>query len=186
MHHRRTASRSTTRGMSALVAAGLLAATLASCAPAGQDAGTDEASNKGDQTIDMKIADDIEARLAQYAPTPLEADLSALTEQDRQVLDLLVQASRKLDEVFLRQVWVGNPELRDRLEGPRPAPSAPDVKAALDYYRINFGPWDRLAGFEPFIGTMEHPEGAGFYPVDMTARRIQRVGRRRTRTRRTP
>jgi len=164
MHHRRTASRSTTRRMSALAAAGLLAATVVSCAPAGQDAGTDEASNQGDQTFDMKIADDVQERLDQYAPTPLEADLSALTEQDRQVLDLLVQASRKLDQVFLRQVWVGNPELRDQLE----AATGPEAEAALDYYRINFGPWDRLAGFEPFIGTMEHPEGAGFYPVDMT------------------
>jgi hypothetical protein len=155
--------------MSALAAAGLLAATLVSCAPAGQDAGTDEASNQGDQTLDMKIADDVQARLDQYAPTPLEADLSALTEQDRQVLDLLVQASRKLDQVFLRQVWVGNPELRDRLEAAASgADAGPKVQAALDYYRINFGPWDRLASFEPFIGAMEHPEGAGFYPVDMT------------------
>ncbi len=169
MHHRRTASRPTTRGMGALAAAGLLAATIVSCAPAGQDAGSDAASNaQGDQTLDMKIADDVQARLDQYAPTPLEADLSALTDQDRQVLDLLVQASKKLDEVFLRQVWVGNPALREKLEAATQSGGDAKARAALDYFKINFGPWDRLAAFEPFIGTMEHPEGAGFYPVDMT------------------
>jgi hypothetical protein len=31
-----------------------------------------------------------------------------------------------------------------------------------------FGPWDRLADFEPFIGNLSHPKGAGFYPEDMT------------------
>jgi len=166
MHRHRIAARTTPFGLTALLAAGLLATSLTGCSPAGDQPGAEETQAAGgDQASNMKIADDIEQRLAQYAPTPLTADLSALSDQDRQVLDLLVQASQKLDEVFLRQAWVGNPDLRDRLE----AASGPKAKAALEYFRINFGPWDWLAGLEPFIGTMEHPKGAGFYPVDMTA-----------------
>jgi hypothetical protein len=61
------------------------------------------------QAPDMQIAPDVEQRLAKFSPTPLEADLSSLSAEDRKVLDLLVQAARQMDEIFLRQVWVGNP-----------------------------------------------------------------------------
>src|SRR6187399_145021 len=43
-----------------------------------------------------------------FAPTEITADLSRLSAGDRQVLGKLVQASRVLDAVFLRQVWSGN------------------------------------------------------------------------------
>ena len=88
-----------------------------------------------------KIVPDIEKRLAQFAPTPLEADLSALSPEDRQVLDLLVEAARLMNEIFLRQAWAGNPALREELAGwqgrARPRPPASTSS-------INFGPWDRL------------------------------------------
>ena len=31
-----------------------------------------------------------------------------------------------------------------------------------------FGPWDRFADLEPFLGDQPHPPGAGYYPEDMT------------------
>jgi hypothetical protein len=117
----------------------------------------------------MDIVPDIEERLAQFASTRLEADLSALSAEDRQVLELLVQAAQLLDEVFLRQAWVGNPAFRDRLQGLE----GDGVEAAWEYYKINFGPWDRLAAFEPFIDDRPHPQGAGYYPADMTKAELE-------------
>jgi hypothetical protein len=117
----------------------------------------------------MEIVPDIESRLAQFAPTRLEADLSALSREDREVLDLLVQAAQVLDEVFLRQVWVGNPAFRDRLQGL----AGEGVEAAWEYYQIHFGPWDRLAASEPFIGDRPHPPGAGYYPVDLSPAELE-------------
>jgi hypothetical protein len=137
-----------------------------SCAPAEE---TEAPETTPTEETEMDIVPDIEERLAQFAPTTLEADMSALSDEDRQVLDLLVQAAQLMDEIFLRQVWVGNPELRDRLQGLE----GEGTEAAWDYYRINFGPWDRLAAFEPFIGDRPHPEGAGYYPVDMTAQELE-------------
>ncbi|MBV8200240.1 MAG: hypothetical protein JOZ15_06420 [Acidobacteria bacterium] len=108
--------------------------------------------------------DDVEKRVAQFSPTPLSADLSALGEQERQVLGELAAAARPLDQVFLRQAWAGNPELRRQLA----ADQGPHAAAALDYFDINFGPWDRLAEWQPFIGDKPRPAGAGFYPEDLT------------------
>ena len=45
----------------------------------------------------------------------------------------------------------------------------PKAAAARDFFAVNFGPWDRLDGNAPFVqGVGPKPEGAGFYPRDMT------------------
>ncbi len=143
------------------------AAGLAACSPADRSDGS-AAPSQTAQTAgggsEMEIAPDIAKRVAQYAPTPVEADLSALSPQDKDVLATLVKASKLMDEIFLRQVWTGNPDLRTRLQGLQ----GPLAEPARQYFEINFGPWDRLGSFEPFIGHKVHPEGAGYYPEDMT------------------
>lgn len=113
---------------------------------------------------ELKIVSDIEKRVAQFAPTPLHADLSGLAAEDRQVLDKLVQASKLLNEVYLRQAWTGNPAMREQLR----SYTGPHAAAAREYFDINFGPWDRLAERQPFIGDKPHPKGAGYYPEDLT------------------
>ncbi len=152
-----------------LAAIAFAAAALAACKPADRaDAPADRESTQaapaagGDS--EMEITPDIAQRVAQYALTPVKADLSALSQEDRQVLATLVQASKLMDEIFLRQVWTGNPDLEHRLQGLQ----GPLAEPARQYFRINFGPWDRLASFEPFVGHHPHPEGAGYYPEDMT------------------
>ncbi len=112
----------------------------------------------------LAVAADVEARVTQFARTPLTAELSGLPESEIRALGELIAASRFLDEVYLRQVWTGNPALRDQVF----AYDGPHTAAAREYYAINFGPWDRLKGFEPFIGSTPHPEGAGFYPEDLS------------------
>jgi Peptidase family M49 len=114
--------------------------------------------------VEVRPVDDVERRVAQFRPTPLSADLSALGEQERRVLAELVAAARPLDQVFLRQAWAGNPEMRRRLG----AYHGPHAAATLDYFDINFGPWDRLAEWQPFVGDRPRPAGAGFYPEDLT------------------
>jgi hypothetical protein len=135
----------------------LMVAVLLGCAPAAQE----EAVKSTDGPT---VASDVTERLAQFVPTDLVADVSSLSEDELEVLDLLVEAARSMDEIFLRQVWQGNPELQAELQGVE----GPDMDAARAYFTVNFGPWDRLDEMAPFIGDMAHPPGAGYYPVDMT------------------
>ena len=111
-----------------------------------------------------RIVSDIEKRVAQFAPTPLHADLSDLSPGDRKVLDKLVEAARLMNEIFLRQAWAGNPAMREELK----SYAGPHAAAAREYFAINFGPWDRLAEREPFLGDKVRPKGAGYYPEDLT------------------
>ena len=45
---------------------------------------------------------------ARFAPTDIGADLSKLSAADRKVLAKLVDASKVIDALFLRQAWAGN------------------------------------------------------------------------------
>jgi hypothetical protein len=144
----------------ALAIASLLA--VAGCGvPSSEEPG--DGDTAGDE---LAVVEDIEARLQRFAPTELNADLSGVPEGERAVLVELIHAGRRMDEIFLRQVWTGNPELELRIE------DRPEV--VRTYFDVSFGPWDRLDEMEPWLGTMEHPVGAGYYPVDMTKEEFER------------
>ena len=121
-------------------------------------------------TAGIEIVSDVEERLGWYAPVTLDADLSTLDESEREVLDLLIEASRPMSEIFLRQAWGGNPEMRQRLG----AVSGPLADAARSYFEVNVGPWDRFEAFEPFLGDRARPEGGGHYPEDASREEIER------------
>ncbi len=99
---------------------------------------------------------------ARFAPTDIGADISKLAPADRQVLAKLVEASKLIDAIFLRQVWGGNDATL--LDLSRDA--SPEGRARLHYFLINKGPWSRLDHNQPFVpGVPEKPAGANFYPA---------------------
>ena len=100
---------------------------------------------------------------ARFAPTDISADLSALSPADRRVVAKLVEASKIVDALFLRQAWAGNDAmLLDLVRDQSPA-----GRARLHYFLINKGPWSRLDHNQPFIaGAPPKPAGANFYPGD--------------------
>ncbi len=100
---------------------------------------------------------------ARFAPTEIGADLSSLTPADRQVLAKLVDASRIIDALFLRQVWAGNEAMLLQLAADRSAAG----QARLHYFLVNKGPWSRLDHDQAFVpGAPAKPAGANFYPPD--------------------
>lgn len=100
----------------------------------------------------------IRAKAAEYAPFTLTTDLSLLTEKEKQMLPLLFEAASLMDDIFWKQAYGDKQEL---LEGV----ADPDL---LKLLKINYGPWERLNNNEPFLGKAAKPDGACFYPADMT------------------
>jgi hypothetical protein len=119
----------------------------------------------------LAIAPDTPQRLAQLPRTTIDYDRSLLTESDRAVVAKLIEASKLIDEIYWRQVSEDNPKWREQLAAN--AGRSPLDRAGYDYFIANKGPWDRLKSDEPFIGTMKKPEGAGFYPADMTKEQFE-------------
>src|SRR5690606_24371735 len=89
----------------------------------------------------------------------LTADLSGLTENERKMIPLLIQAADKMNDLFWYEAYGDKNALLNSI-------SDADTKT---YSIINYGPWDRLDGNKPFVdGVGEKPKGANFYPKDMT------------------
>ena len=109
------------------------------------------------------------AKVDQYTPVRLTADLSGLGEQERRMIPLLIDAAREMDAVFQRQLYPA----RDSLIG-----ALPDASMRR-YVEINYGPWDRLDEDRPFVpGVGPRPPGAGLYPHDMTTEEFERAAER--------
>ena len=109
-------------------------------------------------------------KVNQFAPAKLTTDVSHLPGGERAALDKLIAAARWMDPIFDRQAYAGYPALRDKLA----ADTSEAGRLKLAYFDLMRGPWDRQAHFEPFAIEKPRPEGAGFYPEDMTADEIRR------------
>ncbi|MBW8868812.1 MAG: hypothetical protein JF610_16035, partial [Acidobacteria bacterium] len=98
---------------------------------------------------------------ARFAPTEISVSLAKLSANDRKVLAKLVEASKVMDAIFLRQVWAGNEAMLIDLARDESA----EGRARLRNFLINKGPWDRLDHNKAFVpGAPAKPAGANFYP----------------------
>jgi hypothetical protein len=123
----------------------------------------------------LAIAPDIGERLARLPQVEIDYDRELLDASQRAVVDKLVEASRLLDEIFLRQVSEENPALRRELY--ELALEDARYRDAYEYFLVMYGRWDRLAQKEPFIEPFgaggAKPPGAGFYPPDITPEELE-------------
>ena len=126
----------------------------------------------------MPTLAELQKMTARYAPADIGADLSALPNNERDALARLIEASRIMDALFLRQVWAGNDAVLQDLASRASRPVGPRASrlaaARLRYFLINKGPWDRLDHNRPFVpGAPAKPEPANFYPAGATKAEVQ-------------
>jgi hypothetical protein len=101
----------------------------------------------------------IRRKVASFARVDLTADISHLSANQKEMLGLLFKVADIMESIYWNQVF-------------------PDGDAALgamadsdlaDFFRINYGPWERLNGNLPYLPDYgPKPPGSGFYPADMT------------------
>jgi hypothetical protein len=94
-----------------------------------------------------------------YATVRLTADTSHLSDNQKQMVGLLIKASTIMDDLFWKQAYGDKEALLSGIEDP----------AARRFAEINYGPWDRLDGNAPFLeSAAAKPVGAALYPTDMS------------------
>lgn len=101
----------------------------------------------------------IKEKVDRYKLVTLTADLSWLSEKEKQMIPILIEIANIMDNLFWMQNYGDKEELLSKITD----------EYERKYVLINYGPWDQLDGERPFIrGVGEKPKGANFYPVDMT------------------
>ncbi|MDQ2069583.1 dipeptidyl-peptidase 3 family protein [Natronospira bacteriovora] len=105
-----------------------------------------------------------EDRVSIYAPYRLETGLDHLTDNQRDMLLILMEIGDIMDDLFWVQAWGDREALMARI----------DNEAVRRFAEINYGPWDRLGGGRPFVPEVgERPRGANYYPRDMSREEFQ-------------
>ncbi len=101
-----------------------------------------------------------EALANQYAKVTLTTDISHLSDNEVEMLGLLFEAGKLMDDIYWHENLGGcKHKFLEGIKDPN----------ARKYAEINYGPWDQLDNRRVFIpGYGPKPEGAGFYPTDMT------------------
>ena len=109
----------------------------------------------------------MQSKIKALAIVRLTTDVSKLTEKEKQMIPLLIDAAKIMDALFWKQT-LGDKEkffagINDSL--------------TRCFAEINYGPWERLNGNKPFVsGFNEKPSGANFYPADMTKEEFEKWG----------
>lgn len=101
-----------------------------------------------------------QSQLSQYKDVALTTDLSHLSGNQKQMLVLLIEASKVIDDLYWLQVFNQDKhEFLAQISNP----------ALKQYVNINYGPWDRLNNNASFVNDISaKAKGAGFYPKDLT------------------
>lgn len=116
-------------------------------------------SPDNEQKSHYELVEGTEQRLDIYTPYQLKTDLSHLSDEQKKMVGLLIDASKIMDNLFWQQAFPGDKQkLLNQVE-----------EKAREFTVINYGPWDRLNNNQPFLtGFEDKPAGANFYPADMT------------------
>ena len=107
----------------------------------------------------MDVNKVIKQKADEFVSFKLATDLTVLSEKEKQMLPLLLDAAKLMEDIYWLEAF-GN---RDELF------SEGMDKYTKKFLKINYGPWERLNNNKPFLeGFGAKPAGSNFYPADIT------------------
>ena len=114
-----------------------------------------ESSNDSAQQEAARLLVD-PSRLNIYHPVELKSDLSHLSDNQKTMVSLLIDAAEIMDDLFWKQAFFGDKAT---------FLNSFNNENIRQFAAINYGPWDRLNGDAPFLsGYDAKSHGAEFYP----------------------
>ncbi|GAO30294.1 dipeptidyl-peptidase 3 family protein [Geofilum rubicundum] len=115
-------------------------------------------------TPQKETRSDMQKKVNDFVEVELTTDLSHLSENEKQMLPLLIEAARIMDHIFWTQAYGDKDVLLSSVKD----------EATRAFIEINYGPWERLNNNQPFVeGVGPKPAGSGFYPADMTTEEFE-------------
>lgn len=119
------------------------------------------------QTSKGELIPEFESRLDIYTPFTLTADLSHLSDNQKKMIAILIDASEIMDDLFWQQAFS---------EDKQSFLSKISDEKVRKFADINYGPWDRLKGDAPFLtGYSAKSHGAEFYPADVNKDKFEKA-----------
>lgn len=133
-------------------------------------------ADDSEQAVDAEHAEPVvepDPELTETPPGPrpeiyqefvLDVSLGHLSTDEQRMVGLLIDAADIMDDLFWQQAYGDRDALLDTLAD----------EVSREFAKVNYGPWDRLAGNRPFVqGFGPKPAGANYYPADMTGEEFE-------------
>lgn len=93
--------------------------------------------------------------------TKLDVDLSNLTENQLNIINLLIKTSKLLGEIFYIQKYPDSLKLKKEI-------SNVNNPLIIQFFKVMQGPYNIFNNEESFIIGIQKSDKAGFYPIDLT------------------
>src|SRR5258707_14423282 len=129
----------------------------------GRDPGTSVAATLG-------VAPDLDARLARFKPVEMPFDRSGMSEREQQMVEKLVDAANRMEQIYWRQSDPEGLKIYSQLEKSKD----PLDQKALRFMTINGSRYDLVDELRPFVGNEAAPPGRSLYPHDLTQAEIEK------------
>ena len=92
-------------------------------------------------TAETNEPSEMDQNLAKYVPVKLTTDVEALSDKQKEMVKILIEAGKIMDGLFWQEAYGDPDEILNKIE---------DEKTK-QFVKINYGPWDRLANNTPFV-----------------------------------
>lgn len=117
----------------------------------------------GCNNVQKETKDDsteIQKKVNEFIEVSLKSDMiNNLSDNQKELLGYLFSAADIMNDIYWKEAFGDKESLHNEIDDP----------ATIDFVNINFGPWERLNGNEPFLENYgPKPAGANFYPADLT------------------
>jgi len=117
----------------------------------------------GCNNVQKETKDDfteIQQKVNEFIEVSLKSDMiNNLSDNQKELLNYLFSAADIMNDIYWKEAFGDKESLFNKIDDP----------ATIDFIEINFGPWERLNGNEPFLENYgPKPAGANFYPADLT------------------
>src|SRR6266436_2459095 len=124
---------------------------------------------KGPVSAGLKVAPDLDKRLAKFRRVRMPFNRTGLTARDQKLVRKLVEACGYLESIFWRQ---SDPEALALYQSLAASTNPRDVKLRT-YLKLNASRFDLIDENKPFVGTDPMPPGRGFYPAGLTREQVE-------------
>jgi hypothetical protein len=124
---------------------------------------------KGGAPADLKVAADLEQRLAKFRRVQMSFRTAGLNRREQQLVRNLVEACGYLESIYWRQ---SDPEGLTLYQSLASSRNRRDVQLRR-YLWINASRFDLIDENKPFVGTEAIPPGRGFYPANLTHDQVE-------------
>jgi|CZKY01.1.fsa_nt_gi hypothetical protein len=128
---------------------------------------------KGGAPANLKVAADLEQRLARFRRVQMPFRAAGLSAREQQLVHKLVEACGYLESIYWRQ---SDPEALTLYQSLASSRNRRDVQLRR-YLWINASRFDLIDQNKPFVGTEAMPPGRGFYPASLTRAQVEQYGK---------